>query len=81
MLNNYIQFTLTAHTMNTASIGDIIINTHWERAWALRNQTNVTAQFCHLTRTGTDNVLLAKIHLTVYLYILYRIDQAIESAQ
>ena len=81
MLNNYIQFTLTAHTMNTASIGDIIINTHWERAWALRNQTNVTAQFCHLTGACSYNVLLTKIHLTVYLNILYRIDKAIESAQ
>ena len=69
------------NTMDAAAVGNVIVDAHGQRAGALRHQSDVTAQFGHLAGAGGNDVLLAKVHLAVYLHTLYGVYQAIEGAQ
>ena len=81
MLYDAVQFLLVADTMDAATISHIVVDAHRERAWTLRNKTDVAAHFREFAAAGLKNVVVSEIHLSIHLQTFHAVVQSVKGSE
>ena len=67
--------------MDTATISHIVVDAHRERAWTLRNKTDVAAHFREFAAASLENVIASEIHLSIHLQTFHAVVQSVEGTE
>jgi len=81
MLYDMVQLLLVSDTMDAATVSHIVVDAHRERAWALRNEADVTAYLREFAAASLEDIVLTQVHFAIHLQAFHTVVQSVEGTE